>query len=240
MVSLLYKSWTESKIQVYIIFGVVFFISAIVGFLAQSINDTNFLAGIFAGICIAMALRAFKFHDNRDRQHYLLIPASNGEKLITTLVEVHLIQPILCILTMSVGLFLGVFVSNITGWNTFEISALTTVGGFLSNICSIDFILGLILMQAIFVFGNLYFKRRAWLKTMLSILVFAIVLSIIDLIFVKYTFYPSADNHGMVLISPNFSMSIDLNIHCLSILISSAIIAVFWVMSFFRLRETEV
>ncbi|GHV43505.1 hypothetical protein FACS1894180_2790 [Bacteroidia bacterium] len=211
------------------------------GFVIQNDTSVSFFGG-FVGICIVMAINTFRFRDNRNRQHYLLIPASTGEKLITTLVDVHLIQPVLVILAMTLGLCAGIFTQKIFGWHNSDVNTFAVISNFLhGSLLSIDFILGLVLTQAIFIFGNLYFKTKAWLKVILSFIVFFIILGIIDVIILRFTLHPSLiSGTGFALFIPNVPFLGNINLSCLSIIIPAVLIVVFWVLSFFKLRETEV
>jgi hypothetical protein len=236
MVSLFYQSWMQTKKQSYILFGVVLLISGLGGFVLQN-NDISFCYGFFIGICIVVAIKTFQFHDNRDRQHYLLIPASTGEKLIISIVETQFIQPLLLLFAMILGLFLGISIRKLTGWRVPDINTFSVLSACLRDtIGNLSFVLGLLLTQAIFIFGNLYFKSRGWLKTILSFIVLMLFIGIIDGIIINSTIIHS----GVTTIEFN-----DFNVYasenrCMSALVSGVVILVFWVMSYFRLRETEV
>jgi len=165
--------------------------------------------------------------------NYLMLPASGCEKLTVNLILSHFYYPVLLIVASCLGIWTSSFLCYFI-YDEFTFKSIDFMGT--STIWGVEiwyFALFLLLSNAVMMFGSVYFRKAAVIKTLLCeaafIAAFMMVFSGIWLISLR---------NGFIL------RRIDqLPAEWLVNVIVSAIMIVeivfFWLLSFFRLKETE-
>lgn len=220
-------------------FLILFIIS---GFAGYNLNNTSSIANFVLVIMILVyASSTFGMLSYKPKaMNYMLIPASSQEKLIVNIILVNIYY----LGVLYISYIAGFFAGN-------SIYVLMHSGGYsllpFKEYASIDYnvILGLLLIQSIFIFGSVYFKRKAFLKTILAIFCFGLFIAFID----GGLVYFLTENHSMTITTNQYYMDgtstgmkrfIDEYGQILQIVWSIIFTLYFWVMSFIRFRETEV
>ena len=216
------ENWKRDVIVAAIIFGVEMLTS-----ICQGPSDISwFLLFIFF---IIYSGRIFGMLGKPQKAiNYLMLPASNGEKLTVNIILSHLYYPILLIAASC----LGILASSFFCYFIYGEFALKTISWF-SLSGSILFILSLLLTNAVMMFGSVYFRKRAVILTLLCtmayIIVFSAVIISVVLLYLRCMGLPSFVE------APEYMG----NIGVVKYIVMGCMIAFFWVLSFFRLRETE-
>ncbi|MCE5330965.1 MAG: hypothetical protein LLF95_02370 [Bacteroidales bacterium] len=196
------------------------------------------------------AARMFKaFSYTPSGMHYLLIPATHTEKLVTSILLSTLYYFAMILLTYIIGNIAGTYLGNLifstdnqVHWALFNFgnpangfnSVMTNSNGFW------NIFINFAIIQAIFLLGALYFKRNAIGKTMMTIIGISIVLGIIEVLLLKVTFGTYHFDNQM------FNMTIPAGknlLHGFEIagqILKYAAVPFLWVVSYFRLTEKEV
>ncbi|MBV5343028.1 hypothetical protein JZU68_05270 [bacterium] len=127
--------------------------------------------------------------------HYLLIPATHLEKLVSGI--------ILSTFYFLAGVLLSYFIGNTVGThlgnlifglnNTVHFQLFETANEINrmssdSNLSYLDMFVGFAIVQSIFLLGSIYFKRNTIGKTMLSIIAFTVVIGLIEILLLKFNF----------------------------------------------------
>lgn len=195
---------------------------------------------------LIFAARTFKiFGYTPGGMHFLLIPATHFEKLVSGIILNTFYFFGMMMITYAVGTVLGTVAGNIF----FETSnpvqfaffhydqSMNMVGHVGANLFS-KFI-GFALIQAVFMVGSLYFKRNAAGQTFLALSVFFIILVIIELLLIKVTFGTYHLNGQMI----NLSISGDdilFRTKQIGTIVKYSLIPFFWIVAYFRLIEKQV
>jgi len=195
------------------------------------------------------AARMFKiFSFTPGGMHYLLIPATHVEKLMTAILLSTVYYFIMILITYTVGSFLGTTLSNAifslnntVNLDFFQMDAISKVWGhtevhhkgFWGILCTFT------LIQSVFLTGSLYFKRNAIGRTIMTFIILSIFLGIIELIIFKLTF-GSFEMNGQ-----SFNLSISGNnlfpgFESATQYLKYLLIPFFWLVSYFRLTEKQV
>jgi len=187
--------------------------------------------------------------------HYLLIPATHLEKLVTNILLSTFYYFIMLIIAYSIGTILGTTLGNtIFGTNNpisldlLQIDSISEVWGnnvklmgnnadIHNGILSIFF--NFTLIQSIFLLGSAYFKRNAIGKTFLTIITLSIVTGLIEVLFFKLTF------GSFSLTRQNMNMSISgdqlfTGYEQAITIVKYSLIPFFWLVTYFRLTEKQV
>ena len=182
--------------------------------------------------------------------HYLLIPATHLEKLTANILLTTVYYFGMALLTYAIGNIIGTNIlnlilgtSNPVSWDLFYSSGMHSLA-YPNQINANEFwsILGsFTLIQAIFLFGSIYFKGNSVGKTFLSIIVTGAVLGLIQLILMRVIWDDTILNNNMV--SFNIVLndtSIPHNISLAAEIATLLLIPFFWLVSLFRLTEKQV
>ncbi len=208
-------------------FSILFLIKIIFTYLHFPFPDeliVVIMSIIFAG-------NIFNFLNNKHQGiSYLMLPLNTVEKVFVNIILVHAYYSLMLLLACFSGEIIGhLFYTLRTGLVFIFPDAV-------GELFSYDFLLQLIAIQSIFIFTSVYFRKNAILKTLfVFVIVFFILVFIIGYMLIRL---------HMGNISEPFLMNIIAGLMEKYTLIFSAfnyiIILFFWILSYFRLRETEV
>ena len=163
--------------------------------------------------------------------NYLMLPASGCEKLTVNLILSHFYYPVLLIAASCLGIwassFLCYFIYDEFTFKSIEFWETTRIWSTEIWIAA----LFLLVTNAIMMFGSVYFKKGAVIKTLLCELVFfkLYVISIAFFVFKMAVF------ENAIITTPD-------QIYWAKVILISFILcmtAFFWTLSYFRLKETE-
>lgn len=227
------ENWKTDLFQFGILSAVILFGSILTAF-GDIFSFALTMAVIFVMIYPERLFR--NLHSNSQRIHYLTIPASNSEKVVTNMLLANIYYVAVAALACALGLGLAHLYLTARGFGGLHISGL-------SRIVDGDWIQVLYVSLSIFFFGSIYFRRRTTLST------FGVGLLIITLFSVLFTLTMWVN--GMTLIPKDaafhdymwdFSFSSSLSDTASSILAYSTMavtIIFFYALSFLRMKETE-
>ncbi len=192
------------------------------------------------------AANAFRiFSHTPGSMHYLLIPATHSEKLVSNIIINTVYFFLAFLVTYIVGTFFGIHLDNMifnhhnpVNFNLFNDSfnSLNGVNNFLILFYSFAVI------QAVAITGSLFFKRSAAMKTLLVIFTVIFILGIIEVTMLKLmfnTYELSGETLKLQIGAAEFN---DLfpAVKIIGKIIGLAILPFFWIVSYFRLTEKEV
>jgi hypothetical protein len=183
--------------------------------------------------------------------HYLLIPATHLEKLITNIILNTIYHFIMILVSYTLGNLLVSFVYHFilkmeipVNWDLFQVTSPVNINGMLEVTIHTVFwsVLGMFAMsQAIFMLGSLYFRHNAIPKTIFSIAGIGLVLFIIQLLLFKTLWDVKYISNAIL---PAFVMFSESNIPPLIsnvFLIGTYLMLPFlWIVSYFRLSEKQI
>jgi hypothetical protein len=181
--------------------------------------------------------------------HYLLIPATHTEKLVSSILLNTVYFFIMFLISYTIGTIFGITIGNlIFGFNHPLNFSLFQSGEHINQFNKIitndfslyDIFFTFAIIQAVFMLGSLYFKRNSIGRTFLTLIAVSIFLGIIELIMFKTTFGTYQLTGQMI----NFSFPAEENLFSgLNIagnIVKYAMIPFLWLVSYFRLTEKEV
>jgi hypothetical protein len=196
------------------------------------------------------AARTFRiFSYTPGGMHYLLIPATHLEKLVSAILLSTFYYFIMLLVTYIIGTILGTALGN----SIFDTHNAISLGLFnmdsvskswgnivVNHIGFIEFMLSFALMQSVFLLGSVYFKRNAIGKTFLTLISLAFLIGIIELVIFKISFgsyHLNGQSLDFSIIPGNDVLGyFKLILKTLKYLL----IPFFWVVSYYRLTEKQV
>jgi hypothetical protein len=169
--------------------------------------------------------------------NYLSCPANTAEKFITNLLLIHIYYTVMLVLACGFGSHIGYLLKPL------NLEHLTVVDNDV-NQHIYRFFLFLFVFQSIFIFMTIYFKKNALLKIVFFFGILFLVVLISILIFFRLANNVEAIGNlvgalGEAELQYIISYTVDKYIWVSRILVYGAIVF-FWVLSYFRLKETEV
>jgi len=183
--------------------------------------------------------------------HYLLIPATHLEKLVSSILLSTVYFFGMALLTYSIGNIVGTTLLNTffgqsepLVWDMFSLSNNYSIGSnmhFTQAGPFVEMTIGFLTIQSVFLLGSIYFKGNAVAKTMLSIFAIFLVLGIIELSLLKGLFGGMSIDGDM----RSFNFSAD-NSPAMTVFgyifktIGYLLIPFLWVVTYFRLKEKQV
>jgi hypothetical protein len=183
--------------------------------------------------------------------HYLLIPATHLEKLVSSILLSTVYFFGMALLSYSIGNIVGTNLLNIIlnqsdplSWDMFSLNNAYSIGNnmhFMQASPFVELIIGFLTIQSIFLLGSIYFKGNAVAKTMLSVFAIFLVLGFIELSLLKALFGGMSITGDMR--SLNFSSD---NSPAFTVFgyifktIGYLLIPFLWVVTYFRLKEKQV
>jgi F0F1-type ATP synthase assembly protein I len=169
---------------------------------------------------------------------YLMRPANTIEKWIANLSLVHLYYTAIFVLACVLGHCTGKFLYQFHQNNTLDLTS--DLGGLSIYNCW----LRAFVIQSMFIFAAIYFRKKAFLKTLLFLGVSFLVVLISILIFFRLA--NNVEAIGMLVgalgeqeLGYIVSYTIDKYVWISRVLVH-ATIPFFWGLTYFRLKETEV
>ena len=192
--------------------------------------------------------RTFSYLGNKTKRFdYLMIPASIFEKFLANIFIVHIYKYLLYAVAFIIGKIVGVSIIAPL-FSSFGLShncnvILTDVNEIFYPFFYIRTLLFLIFTQSILLFGSIYFKKSALIKTALVLFAFSAVFTIGYTILFQ-SFSGTVDIYGNSLeyyfneMSRGGNASKAGNVAGYVVIICSTLY--FWTLSYLRLRETEV
>lgn len=243
---LLKRFFTENKQRELTFWGittVVFLIFHLSGSIEKSISVQMFL--FISGFIFAA--RMFKvFNYTPGGMHYLLIPATHLEKLITAILLTTVYFFIMILITYIIGTVLGTTLGNML-WGTnnpLHFELLQSGGNYSvlnhSDITLLNTFIAFAGVQSVFMLGSIYFKGNAIGRTILVIIVISFALGLIEVLLLKVTFgtYHLNGQSFNLTVPPGENLFPDLKI--VVDILKYALIPFFWIVSYFRLTEKQV
>lgn len=178
----------------------------------------------------------FSVFGNRNKgTDYLMIPASTFEKLTVNLFIIHIFKTIGYFIMLVLGVKIGSWI-----YSMFVFTQITPAHfSEIVSVVTISTVLALISFQAAFIFGSLYFKKAAFLKSLLVSFIALTGMGLITaLLIVNFL------NINDPYYTAGFKLNIEPEMLNTGALILSAVtslipVVYFWVMSYLRLREME-
>ena len=195
------------------------------------------------------AARMFKvFGYTPGGMHYLLIPATHLEKLVTSILLSTVYYFIMLLITYIIGSFLGTTIGNAifslnnpVSLDLFQMDSVTKAWG--NNVVKQEgfwnIFFSFALIQSVFLTGSVYFKRNVIGRTFLAFILVCILLGIIEVLIFRLTF-GSLNLNGQ---SFNLSISGDKlfpGFESATQVLKYMMIPFFWLVSYFRLTEKQV
>lgn len=169
----------------------------------------------------------FNFLQNKTQGvDYLLCPANTEEKVIANLFLVHIYYTAI--------LYLACILSHYTVLLIYPHDALFLTHSTIKDLIDYNFLEALFAFQSIFIFTTVYFKKNAVLKTLISFAAFLFAIAVITMVTVICFGITNAPDK--IVLESYIMEKYTWGIH----IVNWIIILFFWVLSYFRLRETEV
>ena len=216
-------------------------ILAFFGLVSPSHGDYDFFGAVNLCVLLVLAGTTYKMLAVPSRaMEYLMLPASTAEKTVVTIAYLNIYYVLLMMVSSFVGFYFGQMLQNLiavipffrdlfgSSGHNFAISAVSfeELG---SNLLSLTCGLSILL------FGSLYFRRHAILKTLLVFCGFCFALFILDMAVIAgvgSAFELSIKNVSLPDLPKWTETMIEIMVPCLFTLF-------FWFMTYLRLRETE-
>lgn len=193
--------------------------------------DLNLIMPVIFILSILYARGSEKMLGNKNAAaNYLLLPTNTSEKWLVNFILTHLYYPVTLILVAALGIF----------FSRFFLTASTVDVSYFSISC--DSIISWVVLLSMTMFASIYFKKHTIAKLLAIFAVLVVVFLIFIRIFtnvifvsqMQFIFY--SDVLRPLIFSGSFLRFSDI-LWTVSKLVA---IVFFWVLSYFRLRETEV
>jgi len=248
---LLFKRYfTENKQRELTFWGITIFVFTLMHIAGSSRKSISVEMFLFISGFI-FAARTFKiFNFTPSGMHYLLIPATHFEKLVTAIILSTFYFFAMILVTYTIGTVLGTSLGNLffDTHNPIQFALFQSAPDFIVNGHSIhkagnallNTFIGFAGVQSVFMLGSIYFKGNAIGKTMLAIIAVSIVLGIIEVFLLKATFGTYHLNGQMLNLSITPEHNMFAGAETVGTIIKYALIPFFWVVTYFRLTEKEV
>ena len=218
----------------------------VVFMIIHQINSVEIFFYISGFIFAARMFKVFGFTPGG--MHYLLIPATHLEKLVTSILLSTVYYFSMLLITYTIGSFLGTTIGNAVfslhnpvSLDLFQMESISNGWG--NNIVQqkglMSIFFSFALIQSVFLTGSVYFKRNAIGRTILTFILVSISLGIIEAIIFRMTF-GSLNLNGQ---SFNLSISGDNifpGIESATQVLKYLMIPFFWLVTYFRLTEKQV
>jgi len=205
-----------------------------------SISVFVFIAGL---IFAANSFKAFNYTPTG--MHFLLIPATHTEKLITAIILNTVYFFIAFLITYCAGTVIGINLENlIFDRNTPVVFDLFQQGNYQFGDDSVNLwnmFYSFAIVQAIFTLGSVYFKRSSAFKTILTFFVLAFVLFLFELLMLKIMFGSfSLSGHNSFNINLPRDYELFTGWETVGEIIKYVTLPFLWIVSYFRLTEKQV
>ncbi|MDD3488425.1 MAG: hypothetical protein EOM47_04220 [Bacteroidia bacterium] len=185
--------------------------------------------------------------------HYLLIPATHTEKLVTSILISIPYYFVMVVLTYLIGSTVGVTLGNLLFeldlpykydflYSTSVFNGLPANAHVFSDAGLLKTFVNFTFIQSLFLMGSLFFRRNAAVKTMFSTMIFGVVLLLVQLLLFRVLFGSFSMGSDQLMLSGGDVFDTD-TFNLLSILQKAGTwlaVPFFWVVSYFRLTEKQV
>ena len=226
-----YENWQKDLYT----FGLVL----IFAFLSMAWPSLNSFLG-FSVIVVLIAIYPLRFfdklHQPSSRIHYLMIPATNEEKVLTGILLTNIYFILLVFISAFIGAVLGYGVLKLST-PEMEMNFKEMLGLMLPS--SVRSYLFLITMVSIIFFGSIYFKKSpAWKIVLVCLAVFLVLGAIMtgtEWLNVLMTVPAEIRNGNYIKVEHSIMSSSKWTPYVINIVIT----VYFYAMSFLRMRETE-
>ncbi len=190
------------------------------------------------------AANAFRiFGHTPGGMHYLLIPATHTEKLVTSILINTIYFFVAFLITYIAGAAIGISLDNLIFGHNYPIQFNLFTDKF-SNQLDLEFLwwsfYAFAIVQAIAITGSLYFKRSAAMKTLLSLFIIFVVLGIFEISILKLMFGTYEISNRTFNLSPHDIEELFPALKTIFKIIGYLILPFFWSVSYFRLTEKQV
>ena len=196
------------------------------------------------------AARMFKeFGYTPGGMHYLLIPTTQLEKLMTSILLSTVYYFIMFLITYTIGTLLGTLIGNLilstqqpVGLDLFQIDSISKVweNNIVHHNGFWNIFLVFALIQSVFILGSLYFKRNALTRTFLSLIIIMIVLGLIEVFLVRITFGTYQLSGQSFKFTFGCGENLFSGFEIAGNIFKYLLIPFLWVVSYFRLTEKQV
>lgn len=196
------------------------------------------------------AARMFKaFSYTPSGMHYLLIPATHTEKLVTSILLSTIYYFAMILVTYIIGNIAGTYLGNlIFGTDNQVHLALFNLGnpangfnpGETNSNGLWNIFISFAIIQALFLLGSLYFKRNVIGKTIMAIIGISIVLGLIEVVLLKVTFGTYHFDNQMFNMTIPAGKNLFHGFETAGQILKYAAVPFLWIVSYFRLTEKEV
>jgi hypothetical protein len=171
--------------------------------------------------------------------NYLICPAKTAEKLLVNIVLVHIYYTVALVLVCGLATSIAFFL------NPLNLEHFTVLDKAEANAHFYRFYLTLFLFQSFFMFASIYFKKNALLKTVLFFGILFLVCLISGIIFFHLPNRVEAIGNLIGALGEDelkyiISYTVDKYAWISQNLVYAIATVFFWVLSYLRLRETEV
>ena len=195
------------------------------------------------------AARMFKiFSYTPGGMHYLLIPATHVEKLITAILLSTVYFFIMLLISYSIGNALGTTLGNLifnmqnpVSLDLFQMESITKVWAnqVVTHNGLVSIYLNFALIQSVFLLGSVYFKKNAMGRTFLTFIFITIVIGLIEVLILRVTFGTfslTGQNMNLTISGDNLFPGFEQA----GKIVKYLMIPFFWVVAYFRLTEKQV
>jgi len=195
------------------------------------------------------AARMFKiFSYTPGGMHYLLIPATHFEKLITAILLSTVYFFIMLLISYSIGNALGTTLGNLifnmqnpVSLDLFQMESITKVWAnqVVTHNGLVSIYLNFALIQSVFLLGSVYFKKNAMGRTFLTFIFITIVIGLIEVLILRVTFGTfslTGQNMNLTISGDNLFPGFEQA----GKIVKYLMIPFFWVVAYFRLTEKQV
>ncbi len=216
-------------------------IMAFFGLVSPSYGDYDLFGVVNVCVLLVLAGTTYKMLAVPSRaMEYLMLPASTAEKTVVTIAYLDIYYVLLLMASSYVGFYFGQMLQNLIAIIPFFRDLFGSSGhDFALSAVSFkelgDNLLLLIAAMSVLMFGSLYFRRHAILKTLLVFCGFCFALFILDMAVIAgvgSAFELSIRNVNLPDLPKWAETMIEIMVPCLFTLF-------FWFMTYLRLRETE-
>lgn len=200
-------------------------------------NGDTVLAGFIVFVLVIVQRVFMNLGNSSQSIHYLMIPASYKEKVVTNMFLVNIYAVVLPVLSILIGYTLAYFI--------LKYCVMTEMGPFLSSLKINHIGASLIFFYmsvSVFFFGAVYFRKNPVLKTFAVIMVIFFALSLISMLVlwlnVRLTMHTGMMNVQYSFLSDSSNLP-ELASNILGFIFCIGFIVFFYALSFLRLKETE-
>ena len=197
-----------------------------------------FPMALFIGGFLLSAASFAEIHHSQKNTAFFMLPASRLEKLTSRLLLTNIVYVITAVVFYYLLNLVSIVLSAIFGCGPFPVFNLFTREMLIA-------LLVYFVIQSIFLFGSIYFKNHAFMKTGLSLFALGNVIALFSLLMVRVVFFDffnhmhAADNF----MATDFLYLKDIGETLLTILkylFYFVLAPYFWILSYIRLGEKEV